>query len=207
MIDVILFAHLFATPVAFALLGLILLGNILARKGTFCVQFYSPPAMFNCFDQLWMRLSIDAIGFIRGSLVFLTRTASAFLRTFGVSLAITPTSLTAFFAVLLLVSFSILLLFVRMALVVVANATAMTNFTGPTQSILSSSITRKESVNEVKLADIAAFIGDRHVNHSASLSLYHKWSSADGVICRRSGISLADDTLLYRKTAETASVS
>lgn len=33
----------------------------------------------------------------------------------------------------------------------------------------------------------------RQVEHSVSLSLSHKWVSADGVSCRRSGISLADE--------------
>lgn len=37
--------------------------------------------------------------------------------------------------------------------------------------------------------------------HSVSLSLYHIWSSADGVISRRSGISLADPHIITRKAS------
>lgn len=48
----------------------------------------------------------------------------------------------------------------------------------------------------------AAFKGERIVDHSVSLSLYHKWLSADGVICRRFGFrsypNLADSEIILR---------
>jgi hypothetical protein len=65
---------------------------------------------------------------------------------------------------------------------------------------------KQETYSRIPVVTLrAVLIGDRHVDHDVFLSSYSMLSSADGGISRRSGISLADDTLFYRKIAVIAS--
>lgn len=198
VIDMIFFANLYSTPIAFTLLVFVLALYILScMSATNIANTGTAIALVNTISKRFSPFSFTGMAFSVGYTAFLKH------RFFIRCIVFMPISLSALFIVLSPQAIRLLLVF----FVVVSPLTL--SFALTFWMFLSAF----HALNAVAmLADISSsvFAGRRWVEfgerlnlttelarlsrsiHSVSLSLHHMLMSADGVIFRRSGISLAD---------------